>query len=164
MADRNIETTVECFVEKDGKYLMLRRHPDKRILPNILMAPGGHQEFCEGVVAATRREIKEETGLDICDVRIRVAGIAYLKAINQEFAFHVLTAKYAGGQVISNPADGELVWLSRDEMIGLDNILGELKPLIPLILNDDNDYRTLSVRAVYEKGNELTEFEIEKPD
>lgn len=48
MGTRQISVTVECFVEKDGKWLMLRRHLGKRILPDVWIGPGGHQEFCEG--------------------------------------------------------------------------------------------------------------------
>jgi 8-oxo-dGTP diphosphatase len=161
MPNRNISVTVECFVEKDGKYLMLKRHPSKRILPNVWIAPGGHIEFCEGLISCTRREIKEETGLDIKDVRIRAAGMAHLKDIDQEFSFHILTASYAGGELITDSPDGELVWLSPEELLSLDNILAELKPILPRILDHSND--VFSVRAVYEKGNELAEFEVEDP-
>ncbi len=49
MGSREVSVTIECFVEKDGKWLMLRRHPSKRILPNVWIAPGGHREFCEGL-------------------------------------------------------------------------------------------------------------------
>ena len=45
MSQRNIAVTLECFVKKDGKYLMLHRNPKKRIMPDVWMAPGGHREF-----------------------------------------------------------------------------------------------------------------------
>jgi ADP-ribose pyrophosphatase YjhB (NUDIX family) len=159
-----IGLTVECFVEKDGKYLMLKRGPTKKILPNVWIAPGGHQEFCEGVIAATKREIREETGLEIEKVELKVTGIAHLKDINTEFCFHILTASYKGGELIQEPGVGELVWLEANEIAKLDNVLAELKPIIPLILNKNNSNKVLSVRAVYERGNELSEFEIENPD
>jgi len=161
MNNVNVEITVECFVEKDGKHLMLRRHPSKRILPNVWIAPGGHQEPGEGLFACTRREIKEETGLEIKNIRLRAVGRGYLQDINTEFAFHILTATYASGELISNPADGELIWLTPEEMLNLDNVLEELKPLFPLILNENNG--VISVRAAYDGPNHLSEFEIEDP-
>lgn len=157
---RPLELTVECFVEKDGKYLMLRRHPNKRILPNVWIAPGGHQEFCEGLFHAARREIKEETGLEIENLRIRAVGIAHLKDISTEFCFHILTATWRSGELTADSSDGELVWLTPDEMLHLDNVLAELKVLIPLIFGQ-HETETLSVRAVYERGNELSEFVVE---
>lgn len=160
MAARNIAITIECFVEKDGKYLLLRRHPTKRILPNVWIAPGGHREFNEGLFHCTRREILEETGLEIKNIRIRATGIAHLQDINEEFSFHILTAEYAGGNLIEKSDDGELVWLTPDEILALDNILAELKPILPHIFSMDE--RVISVRAVYgSQPNELVEFEVE---
>jgi 8-oxo-dGTP diphosphatase len=164
MAERMINLTVECFVEKDGKYLMLKRSPTKKILPNVWIAPGGHQEFCEGVISATKREIREETGLEIENVQLKVIGVAHLMDINREFCFHILTASHKSGELIQEPSDGELIWLEANEIAKLDNVLAELKPIIPLILNKDNNNKVLSVRAVYKQGNELSEFDIENPD
>ena len=161
MCSRRISVTTECFVEKDGKWLMLRRHPGKRILPNVWIGPGGHREFCEGLFKCTRREIKEETGLDITDLRIRATGIAYLQDIDQEFSFHILTAKYAGGELPVEATDGEFAWLTLEEIANLDNLFAELKHLIPRLFKNDSE--VMSIRAVYSKGNELVEFEIESP-
>ncbi len=163
MSERMINMTVECFVEKDGKYLLLRRNPNSKILPNIWLAPGGHQEFCEGIIEATRREIREETGLEIKNIRVRVVGVSYLKDIDQEFCFRILTADYASGELKGNPDDGDFVWLSPNEMLQTENILEELKPIIPLILLDNNT-NIYFVRAVYNELNRMVEFEIENKD
>ena len=160
MSERIINMTVECFVEKDGKYLMLKRNPESRILPNIWIAPGGHQEFCEGVIEATRREVREETGLEIKNLKIRVVGVSFLKDIDQEFCFRILTADYAGGELIENSKDGDFVWLTPNEMLETENILEELKPIIPLILLE-NDSKVYYVRSVYKELNNMVEFKIE---
>ena len=159
MTQRNISITLQCLVKKDGKYLMLRRNPEKRIMPDVWMAPGGHREFCEGVFEAARREIMEETGLEIKNMRIRGAGVAFLKDLQLEVHFHFLTAEYAGGELISNPEDGELAWLESKEILTLDNLLSELKDVLPHALSDDP--RTISYKATYEKGNEMIDFQIE---
>jgi len=54
-----------------------------------------------------------------------------------------------------------LIWLTPEEMLNLDNVLEELKPLFPLILNENNG--VISVRAAYDGPNHLSEFEIEDP-
>lgn len=161
MPARTISLTVECFVEKEGRYLLLKRHPNKRILPNVWIAPGGHREFNEGVIECTRREILEETGLKISDVKIKATGIAHLQDINQEFSFHILTAKYASGELLSETSDGELRWLTPEEISNLDNLLAELKPILSRIFDPVSE--VFSVRAVYSQGNDLVDFSIEDP-
>ncbi|HNS65885.1 MAG TPA: NUDIX domain-containing protein [Candidatus Woesebacteria bacterium] len=159
MFHRNILATLECFVQKDGKYLMLHRNANKRIMPNVWMAPGGKREFNEGLFAATHREILEETGLTIKNLRIKATGNAYLKDLDQEVFFHFVFADYAGGEVHQNPEDGELKWLTPEEIIELDNLLAEIKQVYPNIFDGTDD--VVSYTAVYERGNELVEFTIE---
>ena len=159
MSQRNILVTLECFVQKDGKYLMLHRNADKRIMPNVWMAPGGKREFNEGLFAATRREILEETGLTINNLRVKATGNAYLKDLDQEVFFHFVFADYAGGELHQHPEDGELKWLTPQEIIKLDNLLAEIKEIAPILFSDTNE--VISYEAVYEKGNELADFKIE---
>ena len=160
MEKRNILVTLECFVQKDGKYLMLHRNINKRIMPGVWMAPGGKREFNEGLFEATRREILEETGLLIKNLRIRVAANAYIKDLDQEIFFHFITADYASGVVKQNPEDGELKWLTFEEIGKLDNLLAEIKYiLLQLFITAE----TISYMAVYEVGNKLTSFQMEDP-
>jgi len=159
MDKRNILVTLECFVKKDGKYLMLHRNPDKKILPNVWMAPGGKREHNEGLFECARREIKEETGLEIMNLRIKATGNGYMKDLDQEVFFHFVFADYASGELINDPPDGELKWLSVDEIMNLDNLLAEIHQVSPYIF-DDTD-RVISYKVVYENGNEMSEFALE---
>ena len=157
---RNIAVTLECFVKKDGKYLMLHRSPNKRIMPGVWMAPGGHREFNEGLFACARREVKEETGLDIKNLKVIATGNAYLQDLDQEFFFHFVEADYASGEVIPEPENGELAWLSPAEMLEKENMLAEIHAILPNLFNKEG--KVISYRAVYKSGNELLEIEIEK--
>ena len=159
MRKRNIVVTLECFVKRGNKYLMLRRRSDKRIMPGVWMAPGGHREFNEGLFECARREIKEETGLSIKNIKVKIAGNAYLADLDQEFYFHLLVADYAGGKLKQKVDDGEFVWLNEKEILKLDNLLAELRKVIPHIFSDNKD--VISYKAVYEKGNKMTEFVLE---
>ncbi len=158
MEKRNILVTLECFVHKDGKYLMLHRNADKRIMPGVWMAPGGKREFNEGLFEAARREVLEETGLVIKNLRIKVAANAYMKDIDQEVFFHFLFADYASGTVKGNPDDGELKWLTPEEIAKLDNLIAEIKHILPQLFTSPE---IISYTAVYEKGNCLTSFHLE---
>ncbi len=158
---RNIVVTLECFVKKDGKYLMLHRAKHKRIMPDVWMAPGGHIEFNEGLFEAARREIFEETNLTIKNLKVKVVGSAYLKDLDQEFFFHLLVADYAGGELKQSPNDGEFAWLTPDEISKLPTLLAELRNVLPNIFSGDE--HVTSYKTAYEAGNQMTDFQMETP-
>lgn len=157
---RNINVTLECFVKKDGKYLMLHRNPNKKIMPGIWMARGGKREFNEGLFECAHREIMEETGLKIKNLRVMAVGNAHLKDLDEEFFFTFVEADYDSGEVHQDPEDGELVWLAPDEIIQQDNMLAEIHEIAPLIFGKNKE--VISYKAVYDKGNVMSSFEIEK--
>ncbi|QQG44029.1 MAG: NUDIX domain-containing protein [Candidatus Roizmanbacteria bacterium] len=159
MTNRNIIVTVECFVKKDGKYLMLHRNKNKKIMPDVWMAPGGKREFNEGLFECARREIQEETGLTIKNLRVKSTGNAYLKDLDQELYFHFVIADFESGELKQNPEDGEFVWLFPDEISKLDNLLSEIHYVLPYLFSDDD--KVVSYKAVYDKGNNMVEFELE---
>jgi 8-oxo-dGTP pyrophosphatase MutT (NUDIX family) len=159
MAQRNIQVTVQCYVKKDGKFLMLHRGPHKKIMPNVWMAPGGRREFNEGIFECSHREVKEETNLDIKNLKVLSSGNAYLKDLDSELYIHFVLADYTGGQLPEHCEDGELVWLTLEEILKLDDLLAELKPVLPKILIENPVF--ISYKAVYEAGNNMTDFFIE---
>lgn len=162
MEVRRIIVTLECFVHKDHRYLMLHRNKDKKIMPDVWMAPGGKREFNEGLFECARREVLEETGLHIKNLQIRAVGNAYLKDINQEIYFTFVFADWKSGEVLINSPDGDLVWLSPDQIVNQKNILAEIKHVGKYIFNENSG--VISYIAVYEKGNELTYFQLENKD
>lgn len=162
MSDRNISVTLECFIKKDGRYLMLHRNENKKIIPGVWMAPGGHREFNEGLFEAARREIHEETGLQIKNIQLKAVGNAYLKDLDKELYFSMLVADYESGDLKTNISDGEFSWLSKEEILNLENLLEELKKIIPHILSDNKE--VISYKAVYEKANIMSYFTVESKD
>ena len=151
---------LECFVKKGGKYLMLRRSESKKILPGVLLAPGGKREFNEGLFECARREILEETGLEIKNIKIKVAGNGYLKDVDQEVFFHFLVADYASGELHQDPDDGELLWMTEDEIVADKDVLAEI-PHVAKYIFDDLD-KCVSYTVVYERGNEMSELVMEE--
>lgn len=161
LVNRNIAVTLECFVKKDEKYLMLHRGKHRRIMPDVWMAPGGHLEFNEGLFECARREIKEETGLSIKNIKVKAIGTAYLEDLNQELFFHFLTADYQKGKLKQNQEDGELVWLKPEEIAKLSTLLAEIEKVLPDIFEDNDEI--ISYRATYEKENKMIRFQRENP-
>lgn len=159
---RNISVTLECFIRKGDKYLMLHRHPEKKIMPDVWMAPGGHREFNEGLFEAARREVLEETGLKVKNLKLKAVGNAYLKDLDREFYFFMILADYDSGDLKQKIDDGEFVWMNKAEVLRQDNLLAELKKVLPHILSDSQE--VISYKAVYEKGNEMSFFELESSE
>lgn len=159
MKSRNIIVAIECFVKKDGKYLMLKRNSDKKILPGVWMAPGGKIESNEGLFECARREILEETGLKIKNLKVKAIGNGYLTDLDTDIFFLFIFADYAGGEVIKNPPDGKLMWFSPNEIIKLDDLLYEIKEIAPLLF--DGSDKIVSYKVTYGKGNELLRFSLD---
>lgn len=159
MSARSINVTLECFVKKGNRFLLLHRNSKKRIMPDVWMGPGGHREYNEGLFETARREILEETGLKIKNIAIRAVGCAILEDINAEVHFHLLTADYSEGTLHKSPEDGELVWLTPSEILKLDNLLAELKHVLPFVL--DRRKQVISYKAIYDKSNHMIDFALE---
>ncbi len=62
---------VLVFVFNGDDVLLLKGAPDKRIWANRYNGLGGHVEAHEDVYAAARREVCEESGLDVTGLRLR---------------------------------------------------------------------------------------------
>lgn len=160
--ERKIGVALEVYIKKNGKYLMMQRSNKKKLLPKVWMAPGGHRHYGEGLFECARREIMEETGLKIKNIKVRATGVGILQDLNYELHFHLLTADYAGGKLRQNPIDGRLVWLTPEQILNLDNLLSELHHVLPHVLR--RDPHTISYKAVYDKGNHMTSFELEESE
>lgn len=158
---RSMIVGLQCFVKKNGKYLMLKRHESKQIMPGVWMAPGGTREHSEGLFTCARREILEETGLMIKNLRVRAVGATHLKDLDQEIHFHFLTADFAAGKLKPETDVGKLQWLEPERILVLENLLAEHKHVLPHVLG--NDPRVISFRCVYSRGNELEDIIIEEP-
>jgi 8-oxo-dGTP diphosphatase len=63
----NVRVGIGVFVFKNGKFLMQQRKGSHGA--GSWSVPGGHLEFSESFEDTARREVKEETGLEIKNVR-----------------------------------------------------------------------------------------------
>lgn len=64
---RNVRVGVAVFIWKNGKFLMQRRFGGHGT--GSWSVPGGNLEFGESLEACARREVVEETGLQIKNIR-----------------------------------------------------------------------------------------------
>ncbi len=166
MGERNIVVSLECFIrrqDKDGiKYLMLQRGASKKFMPGVWMAPGGKLDPGEGLFACARREIREETGLEIKNLRIWARGVSQVYNPGIELHYTLIDADLAGGTLTPEADNGELHWLKPEEILKLDNLLGELPHLLPHLF--ENRPGVISCKSAFDFGNHMTHFEIESSD
>lgn len=113
-----MKNTTLCYIEQDGRYLMLHRvkkHQD----PNAgkWIGVGGKFEENESPDECLVREVKEETGLTL--TRWRCRGIVTF--VSDEWPteyMHLFTADGFEGQ-LTDCNEGELAWVKKEDVPAL---------------------------------------------
>ena len=113
-----IESTL-CYVEQDGKYLMLYRNKKKQD-PNAgkWIGVGGKLEPGETPEQCLVREVREETGLELTEFTYRGKILFWLDPWEDEITY-LYTATGFRGELTENCAEGELRWVSFEEIPSL---------------------------------------------
>ncbi len=129
------------FIIDGDRVLLLRGAPTKRLWANRLNAVGGHVEAGEDIYTAAVREVQEETGLDVTDVRLR--GVVHVAPhpsqgtgdANVGVILFVFTATPAGGTLRSS-AEGTLEWHAIAGVCagGVPDLMEDLEQLLPRAL------------------------------
>ncbi len=106
--------SVVGILEKDNKILMLKRHFYDRTLPNVYCLPGGKVEEKESLESALKREVYEETGLNVCSQ-------TYLEALDVEikekhFEINMFSIETHNQEVLISDEHSEYKWFSRAEV------------------------------------------------
>lgn len=141
-----INTTL-CYIEKDGKYLMLHRVKKKNdVNHDKYIGIGG--KFLEGEtpLECALRETNEETGLDVLNYTYR--GIVYFSCPPYpDEVMHLFTATEFKGELIECD-EGNLEWIEKDRLKSLPlwegdfiflELLEENAPFFELKLNYQKD-------------------------
>ena len=101
-----------CMI-RDGSRILVqdRKNPD---WPGITF-PGGHVEPGESFVDSVVREVKEETGLDVADVRL--CGVKQFTKRDGSYRYIVFffrTDTFSGE--LKSSDEGEVFWIERDDL------------------------------------------------
>jgi 8-oxo-dGTP diphosphatase len=123
---------VLCFVTHGDEVLLLRGGPRKRLWAGLYNGVGGHIEPSEDIRAAVLREVKEETGLEVGDVRLR--GVVHVDVDDPTLGvlFFVFTAIAPGKQVVPTP-EGSLEWC-RAQSLPFAEMVEDLRVILPVVL------------------------------
>lgn len=144
-----MKNTVLCYIENDGRYLMLLRckkenDPNR----NKYIGVGGKTEEGESPDECLVREVKEETGLEVLNRRYR--GIITFVSDECEGEYmHLFTVSEYKGSLIPC-SEGDLVWVKKSEVKNLNIWQGD-KIFLDLL---ENDAPFFSLKLAY-KGDKL---------
>lgn len=106
-----------CMVQNGDKVLLINR-PDNRGFPGFL-APGGKIDFPESLVDGACREVEEETGLRVSNLVFKGIDEYVNPQKNVRYmVFNYWTDTFAG-ELLLDPPEGELVWVSINEALDL---------------------------------------------
>ena len=106
----NVELTVLCLIT-DGDRLLLQNRTKKDWTGYTL--PGGHVESGESFVNAVKREIREETGLEIKNPRL--AGVKQFPIEGGRYVVFLFRADEYTGSVVSSE-EGQMEWVERSRL------------------------------------------------
>lgn len=146
--------TTLCYIEKDGKYLMLHRVKKKNdINQDKWIGVGGKFEENESPDECLLREVWEETGLILTDYRLR--GIITFVSDEYEGEYmYLYTATGFTGDIIDCD-EGELVWVDIEEVLKLPTWEGD-RLFLEEIAKDNGFFL---MKLVYH-GSKLVDFFI----
>ena len=146
----------ECYLQKDGKTLMLYRNKKENdINKDKYIGVGGRFEYGESPEECLVREVYEETGVKLKSYRFR--GTATFLKVDDDsepiYIFFFTADEYEGE--ITSCDEGELHWVDTDKIEELD--LWEGDHLVWKWLKADDGI--FSAKFVYD-GDKLTTHQV----
>ena len=141
-----------CYIEKDGKYLMLHRTVKKKdVNKDKWIGVGGHFELGESPEECVCREVLEETGYRLTSYRFR-GLVTFLSGDGVTEYMSLFTADGFEGEEIACD-EGELEWVPI-EKIGELNLWEGDKIFLRLLAEDAPFF---SLKLVYDGHGGLVE-------
>jgi|DEB0MinimDraft_10_1074344.scaffolds.fasta_scaffold00152_16 mutator protein MutT len=111
------------IVDDENRFLSLLRDPDSKYKPNHWDFPGGHVKEGESHEEAAVRETKEETGLDIKNIK---------KIGEDGTRMHVvfyITRDYSGDIVLDKEENQEFKWIKAEDIDNY-NVVPTVKDMV----------------------------------
>ena len=147
------ELTTLCYIEQNGKYLMMHRtRKEKDINKDKWIGVGGHFEEGESPEECLLREVWEETGLRLTSFCLR--GIITFNSGDGclEYMF-LYTADGFDGELAMDCNEGELAWIDKSEVFGLNLWEGD-KIFFRLL---ETEREVFSLKLTYDGNGKLLE-------
>ncbi len=142
-----------CFVMNGDDVLLMKRAAHRRVFPDRYNGVGGHIEKSEDPYTGALREIREETGLDVTDLRLR--GVHHINAgADAGILMFVFTATSKSREVIESGDEGTLHWIPRRKIMEID-LVEDLPHVLPRILTMEDSSLPYFVYVSYDAADQI---------
>lgn len=143
-----------CYIENEGKYLMLHRTKKKNdINKDKWLGIGGKFEENESPEECIIREVKEETGLTLISLKLRCV-VTYVSTNWETEYMYVFTSNDFTGELI-DCNEGDLQWIQKDKVTELNTWEGD-KIFVEKIQNDNSFF---TIKFNYD-GEKLIKYDL----
>lgn len=142
-----------CFVFNGDDVLLMKRAAHKRVFPNRYNGLGGHLERHEDPLTGARREIKEESGLDVRELRLR--GVHNIDTGSDTgIVLYTVTAVSYTRNIIVQTDEGTLEWVPVDRLDKLD-LVEDLPFILPRLIAMTDDAPPYAVHVSYDANDQI---------
>ena len=147
--------TTLCYIENAGKYLMIHRIKKENDENNgKWIGIGGKLEPGESPFDCARREIYEETGLEVPTLKYR-GFITFVSDLYGTEYMHLFTADTFSGEIVDSCDEGDLKWIKKKDLRALPMWAGDA--IFLKLLEEES--RFFSLKLVYH-GDNLIDHKI----
>ena len=148
--------TTLCYIEEDGKWLMLHRTKKEHdINKDKWIGIGGHFEKDESPEECLLREVREETGCLLKDWRLR-GIVTFISGDGVTEYMFLYTAGGLEGD-LAECDEGDLVWVNKENVSQLN--LWEGDRIFFRLLETRRDF--FSLKLVYDGGGQLVSASVD---
>jgi len=122
-----MQEVVKSVIQRNDKYLLIKRSPDSSFFASLWDFPGGKLEKDETLEQCVQRETEEET--DFVVEPIKKVGDYVYKENNWPIHFNVFSVKIISGEIKLGEDHTDYKWVSIEEIKNMD-----VAPVVKLFL------------------------------
>lgn len=115
---------VTAAIEKDGKFLLVKRSEKESNYPGKWLFPGGKVEKQEDALQGLLREIKEETGLEVEDKAAMIRTYWFTRSDGNNSLGFNFVLKWKSGDVVLGEDLEDFAWVAPEDVGKYDTIKG----------------------------------------
>ena len=131
--------TSDAYIFYKDSLLMFKRSENKKKFPGFWSIPGGHIDEGEDPLATAIREVKEETGVTITPLDIKLKVVALHHHIDRHemyIAFAFVTHLKDEPHLLNNSDEGTSYWVEKTKAMSLENVFPPIKYYFDHVINN----------------------------
>ena len=150
-----IPRTCNFVFNENGEILLLKFSEVKGGMAGFYDPPGGHIEEGEGILESARREIKEETGLEVENLKLK--GVVHVTNFFGKNLCLFITMSMALHGKLVECEEGTLHWVDQEKLDEI-KIFEDLKLILEKVLDNGSAF---VAKSRFNKNGKLESFEFE---